>query len=400
MGQRTSWVARSLNALGALGNAIGLRPSLHPEDLIAHARRLAGTGQDFERDDWREPLEILCQSLEREADLTFLGQFLARTDISRRLRNRLLLEQSLRHHPEIVEGPVAAPVFILGLPRTGTTLLHRLLGRDPQNRVLLGWETDCPAPPPETATYENDPRITRSQRDFNGLNWINPRFRQIHEVGAQLPEECINLMANDLVSLWFALAYDTPAYRDWFNGLDHTRCYENHRRQLQLLQYRHAGTRWVLKAPIHMLGLGSLLRVYPDAHFVQTHRDPAAVVPSSASLIATFRQPLHRHADPERVGSAVLEDLHRWWSAAQRVRATAVDLPWIDVEYRDLVANPMAVVRTIYDTFGLELTSAVEASMVAFLSANWQHKHGVHRYRPEDFGLTEVQIRERFDGDM
>jgi len=396
MGQHISWVARSLNALGRAGAAVGVRPSLRPDDLIAHARRLAGGG-DFERDDWREPLEVLAHSLDQEADLTFLGRFLARTDVSRRLSNRLLIEQSVREHPEMLDRPVTAPIFILGLPRTGTTLLHRLLAVDRNHRVLLAWQTDRPAPPPEPATHHHDRRIRLTQRDLDSLHWLNPRFRHIHEVGARLPEECINLMANDLVSLWFALAYDTPSYRDWFNGLDFTTCYENHRRQLQLLQYRFPEARWVLKAPMHMLGLPALLTVYPDARFIQTHRDPVEVAPSGASLINTFRAPLHRRSDPARVGATVLDDLHLWWSTAGEVRrAHPGELPWIDVDYPELVANPMAIIREIYGTFELELSEETEDAMRVFLDANRQHKHGVHRYGPEDFGLSADQIRDRF----
>ena len=257
---------------------------------------------------------------------------------------------------------------------------------------------DCPCPPPERATYERDPRIARIERDLSLLHRLAPGFRAIHAIGASEPEECINLFANDLRSVWFLVGLDLPDYARWLYHQDLEPLYRRHRLQLQLLSWRCRAERWVLKAPMHLLGLPAILTVYPDARIIMTHRDPVSVVVSEASLFRTMRKAFHSELDSAAIGREMVEHLGDWTDAALAARDAHPQTPFADVSYRALVADPMAAVRRVYGTFGATLSSAAAARMEAWLRANPQHKHGAHRYAPGDFGVDPAEVRARFAG--
>lgn len=391
---------RATNAAGSALFRTGLRPvSLGERDLLAAARQATGL-EDFGEGDFREPLRRLLQALESEAELTLLGRVVARRDLGSLLANRLRLEADRTRFPEIGAEGVAAPIFITGLPRTGSTLLHHLLGQDPQTRVPQAWEVMYPSPPPVRETYGTDPRIDQARRQLRWIDWLAPDFKSIHAVGAQLPLECIAVMSASFRSTRFYTTYNVPSYEAWLDRQDMRSAYAFHKRVLQQLQWQAPGERWVLKAPAHLFAFDALLATYPDARIVQTHRDPVTVVASLASLSAALQGAFTDRVEPRDIGREVT---HRWTHGLER----SVELRRsgqlagersVDVHYLELTVDPMAVVRRIYAQFDMQLSAVAEARMRRFLAENPKAKHGPHRYALERYGLDAEDLARRCQG--
>src|SRR6185503_10133496 len=228
--------------------------------LIAEATRRTGF-DDFGDERFREPLRLLLDAFEREAALTLLGRMMVRTDVLRLLENRLRMTAEHRRHPEIERGPVTAPLFIMGLPRTGTSILHELLAQDPEGRVPMSWEVQHPWPPPEAATYDTDPRIAEVDAHLAGVDRILPDFKKIHPMGARLPQECVALTAHDFATIMNHTTHRVPTYQRWLDTTDLRWVYASHRRQLQYLQWKVPAQRWVLKSPGHLWALDALIAI-------------------------------------------------------------------------------------------------------------------------------------------
>ena len=389
---------RLLNGAGRAARATGFPVlRLDAEALMARAERRTGL-HDFGADSFREPLGRLVHSLEHEAELTLLGRLIARTDLVRFLENRLRMTAEHRRHPEIAAAPIERPLFILGLPRTGTSILHELLAQDPANRVPMTWEVMHPWPPPERATYESDPRIAQVEKHFAGVDRLIPNFKSMHPMGATLPQECVALTAHDFASMVFHPTYRVPGYQTWLDGADLRGVYASHRRQLQYLQWRCPGERWVLKSPGHLWALDALLDVYPDARIIQTHRDPLKVVASLTSLVALLRSMASDRVDALEIGAdwtaLLAAGLER--SIAVRARRLPEGPQVIDVHFGDLVRDEIGTVRRIYEHFGLTLGADAEARMRRFLAANPRDKHGTHRYTLAASGLDASVERQRY----
>ena len=351
-GRRPAWV-RAFNAAGRAAQRLGFEPlPIDADRLVAGARRATGL-RDSGDDGCREPLAVMARDIDEHPGTTPFARLFMRRHLIKRLSNKLRIAAALRADPAIERRPVDRPLFVLGLPRTGTTLLHRLLAVDPDNRAPLTWEMDDPVPPPEaTAGTARDPRAARVAKELATLDRVAPGFRAIHELGAELPEECIALMANELTSMTFLVGLSLPGYRRWLLARDLGATYASHRRQLQLLQGEERAPRWVLKAPFHLHGLPWLLRTYPDACVVQTHRDPLQVMPSVASLMLTMREAFQDGLSPADVGDEVVTDLGAWLERAMDVRARAEAdgasrAHFGDLPYCGGVAHPNGVVRRI-----------------------------------------------------
>jgi hypothetical protein len=388
------------NAVGAILRRAGVCPiSLAEDSLFGAARRATGF-DDFDGDDFREPLRLLLRSLENEASLTLLGRVAARRDLTGLLVTRLRLRADRVRHPEIAAERIAAPMFIVGLPRTGSTLLHHLLGQDPQVRVPQAWEVMYPSPPPTRAAYDSDPRIAQATRQLRWIDWLAPDFKAIHPVGAHLPLECIAIMSASFRSTRFQTTYNVRSYELWLEQEDMRPAYAFHRRFLQQLQWRAPGAPWVLKAPSHLFMIDALLDTYPDARIVQTHRDPVTVVASLASMSAALQRAFTDRVEPRDIGREVLQ---RWTSGLERSmhlrqsgRLSAER--FVDVHYAELTRDPIGVARRIYTQFGLPWSATAEARMRQFLADNPQDKRGSHRYALENFGLDRDSLAHRFKG--
>ncbi len=388
------------NALVRLLDLAGGRfLAVHEETLIRKACKKTGLS-DFGDGSFREPLRILCRHSQTGKRMTALGRVTFRTTLLQQLVNKLMIQAELAAHPEICEEEVREPIFVLGLPRTGTTLLHRLLARDPVNRTPQYWEMTNPVPPPEPATYETDPRIKKAEQGFAILDYAAPALISMHEMHASQAEECLPLMANDLLSGLFCAPWDSP-YLDWFMNLDMEHAYELHERQLKLLQWKFPNKRWVLKAPWHLYGLESLLKTYPGARIVQTHRNPLEVLPSNASLLTTMRSAFYESVDPIAIGNEVVRRSEALITRGMEVRSKEEQRGdslsiFQDVHYANLVSDPMGTIKSIYEGFGLELSPEADERMRSYLADSPQHKHGKHRYTLEQFGLDADVVRERF----
>ena len=370
---------------------------LDVESLLGQARAATGL-EDAGGESWREGLERLVAALREEARLSALGVQIAAGEIAAYLGNRLALTDWRRRHPEIAGVPVVPPIVIIGQGRTGTTILHDLLAQDPANRVPLTWEVDRPVPPPETASYESDPRIAEVQARNDAVELVIPGFQRMHPMGARLAQECVRITGAEFRSAIFPTQYRIPSYAKWlFGEADMAPAYRWHRRTLEHLQSRHPAARWVLKSPGHLWCLDALLAEYPDALLVQTHRDPLRIIASLASLIATLRR---LASDETRIPEAaaewadyILDGLDRSVAARRDGRIPAARV--VDVHFDAFMADPFAAIGGIYQRLGLELTRDTEARMRSFLAEHPADPHGGHRYRFADTGLDAGALRER-----
>lgn len=366
------------------------------EELLDAARTRTGL-DDFGGDTFRIGLDRIVDGLEHEAALSQLGAAIAPEILTMYLTNRLEITDWHRRHPDMGRADVASPVVMIGMGRTGTTILHDLLGQDPANRVPLTWEVDRPCPPPETATYETDPRIAEVEATIEAANQAHPEFKAMHPSGARLAQECIRMTGGEFASLIFLSQFRLPSYQRWLTDeADLAPAYRWHRRFLQLLQWHHGGDRWVLKSGAHLWALPALVAEYPDARFIQTHRDPMRIIPSLSSLFATVRRTCSDEVSLAAVAdewaAPILDALDR--SVDAREDGLIPPDRVIDVSYESFLADPIGTIRGIYDRWDVELTPAVEARMRAFLADNAQDKHGTHRYSFADTGLDAGTILE------
>jgi hypothetical protein len=388
---------RLLSAAGAGLARLGLPlPPLDEVGLLAAARRATGL-EDFGEGSFREGFGALVASLREEAPLSTLGRIAARGQLLAHLRNRLAITDWARRHPELREERIERPLVVIGLPRTGTTLLSFLLAQDPLLRAPLFWETREPCPPPELATRGEDPRIAAAAREIERLYRLVPAMRAMHPMGASLPNECVTLLALDFRCLQFETQFPAPGYGRWLETADPRPAYRMHRLALQLLQSRLPTQAWSLKTPNHLWHLPALLELYPDARLVWTHRDPARVVASVASLVSAFHRTFCREVDPARVAAD--------WNAKLRTgieRGLAFDREqgggdWCcHVPYAELVRDPLGAVRRIYAHFGDEVGPLHARRMQAWLRQAPAERHGRHRYDLADFGLSAGALAEQY----
>jgi Sulfotransferase family len=367
------------------------------DQLVDQAQQITGLA-DFGDESWRDGAERLISELNDGAALTEVGSAIAGSDILEYLTSRLHVVDWVTRNPRIADADVRPPIVILGQPRTGTTILFDLLAQDPANRVPLTWEVDQPWPPPETATYESDPRIEEVDAKLANVDLLIPGFRAMHDMGARLGQECVRITAADFRSMIFATQYRVPEYQRWLlRQADMAPAYRYHRLVLQYLQSAHAAERWVIKSPAHLWSLAAMFNEYPNALIVQTHRDPLRVVCSLASLVDLLRRLSSDDVSISAVAAEWVDDIVLGLDRAVEARqdGTVPSGQAVDVLFRDFVSDPMAVVRTIYERLGIELTDMAENAMRSFLADNPQEKHGGHTYSFADTGLDAGLLRER-----
>jgi len=411
-----TWSYRIVDQIGRALRGLGLMAmSLDPDELCSVAQRRAHL-TDFGGNEFRTPLAMLVQCLENEANLTFVGRVFVREILLQKLVNRLLLADSLARHPEILDVEIKAPIFITGLPRTGTTLLHRVMAQDPALRHLQMWEVWKPAPPPDPGSYATDPR--RLDRPYNnsdapditgvicafedqliGAQTIQKR-QAAHKVAMSEPEECQLLFMNSFMSQEFVLFFadGIPSYATWLLRQNLTPSYEYYRRQLQLLTWRFPDQRLILKSPMHLQSLDSLFRVFPDATVVWSHREPRSVVPSWSSLNRIDGEIYNSAASDgaSRLGPSVLD-----WLGAEMDQAMAVlpGLPQdqiVHVSYREFAGDTPKFALALRSRLGLPEHQAAGEKMRDWTSNNRRSGHEAHKYEAAAFGLDHEMIEGRF----
>ena len=367
------------------------------QSCIAEAQRKTGL-QDFGDTTFLEPLQILMEACEQEANLSMVGRLAVKNETIRLLTNRLQLIQDRKTHDGIEQERIKAPIIILGLPRTGSTLLHNLLAQDPTNRVPRLWETVTPSPPPGHPHSSAEPRIQHMNKLLKGFYLAAPKFKIVYPMTALDPAECVTMMAHSFSSAQFQSTYHIPSYQKWLANAVLHRAYVEHRQFLQHLQWNYQPQQWVLKAPPHIFAPEALLSVYPDAKVIQTHRSPYAVLGSVASFDVILRQAFSESVNPHQIGQ---EALSQWSQAIQltinfRDSQATKNRNFYDMLYTDLSKNPIEVINKMYAHFGLTLTNKAEQNMKEFLNKNPKHKHGEHRYSLSHYGLSEAAISSCF----
>ncbi len=386
---------RAVNAVGGLAQRVGLGPKLDPDHLLELAAKQAGLS-DYGDDGFRDGLARLTDSMNLEARLNTIGRLAAQGQITNRLATRLALVDYRKQHPEVDAERIERPIFVLGLPRTGTTVLYGMLASNPALRSPLSWEVDKPVPPPLRGASATDPRVPRFQKDISGVDRIAPDMQHIHPVAALLPQECIAIHSIECQSYEYVVTYPIPTYFDWLKTNGIADAYRRERWVLQHLQSGYGGDHWLLKSPAHLMWPEQLLAEFPDALFIQTHRDPAKVLGSVSSLYATMHAAVSDHMDPHKEGR---EQFDQWtWGLSQtmKFRETLPPERVIDVAFEDTLNRPLETIQRIYDHFGLEHTPAVDQGVRDYLAANPRDKHGLHTYSIEDFGLDRDQVDEAF----
>ena len=369
------------------------------ESLLAEARTRTGGLEDFGPGPFLEPLRLFVTSLERDARLNPVGQYIARERALAHIVNRLSYVNDRKLYPGIAQQKIVKPVFIIGLGRTGSTILHDILAQDPANRAPLTWEVTFPSPPPQTATFLTDPRIAQCEAGFPPMDERREKFKAMHPMGAQLSQECVVMMGDAMCTPLFHNQFRVTQYQDWVDGAgDWAHVYDFHHRQLQHLQSGHAGERWVLKTGAHMWGLEHLLRTYPDARIVFTHRDPVKSLTSYASLTALVRSMGSDQVDRFEVAEDWNPRLKRALEHAIAVRSarTYPQAMFYDMRFSEFIRDQFAVVEKIYEAFDLPMSAEAAARMKWFIADNPQGKHGIHRYAPEEYGIKPDVVRREF----
>lgn len=344
-------------------------------------------------------LEQLVHSINNESRINAFGSIALKGLLKRTLTSRLKIDQVLQNNPAILDREISSPVFIIGMPRTGTTILHSLLHEDVNHRSPLAWECLLPSPVPEPSTFTDNPQLNTIKKEFGQLFKLVPDFQKKHHMTAESPQECIGITALDFNSFQTCAQVYIPSYLKWFSEVsDQHQTMRFHRRFLQYLESGGVRSkRWLLKTPVHMMRLSALFDVYPDAKVIMTHRDPAKVVPSAASLISSVRSLYSDYEEPARSGK---EQLDFWKMSFDRFMADRAQLnkedQILDLHFNDFVRDQMACVDTIYSYFGWSLDDTSRAKMKSFLASNPKGKHGSHEYSLEDFNLSEDEVSKEF----
>jgi hypothetical protein len=407
--ERKPWVEKLIAYGRGLGDDGRSMISLNPDDLLEAATKATGLS-DFGDEWFREPLARLCAALDDEAELHLPGRLRARAEIQVILHNRLRLVDLWKREPSIDEEPVRSPIVVTGLGRSGTTLLHELLACDPANRPALLWElvhTVPGAAAPRGQQPGTIDWISTTHDEITMMDEMVPAFTAMHENGGHLPTECIFAFAHQFSSDIFTGIYNVPTYTIWKSGVDQAPIYDWHRRMLRTLQWARPTERWVLKAPSHLAHLPLLFATYPGVRVVMTHRDPLRVVGSLADTMATLHWMHSNRVAHQDLVAFLCMGVELQMNAVTKERDSGT-LPTDqirDVRYKDLVADPVATVRGLYDGWGLEMSDEALARLRAYVGSRHENRTaGEHRYRFEDTGLDLAEHRglvadyqERFD---
>jgi hypothetical protein len=393
------WSALLLKMADRLAGALGYSPvRWSVEEVIERANHRTGLAK-FADNSFEEPLRILAKSYQEEAALSAFGHMAARWDTLRFLTNLLELREAEERNPAILKQPIEQPIFITGLPRSGTTFLHSLLVEDRENRAVRCWETIFPCASRATSPTA---QVAKVERQLGAFAWLAPEIRDVHRLSAQSPQECTEITAHVFQSLRFDTTHRVPSYRRWLDDVGHLAAYRFHRRFLQHLQYGKSARRWVLKSPDHVFALDAIREVYPDARFVFVHRNPLEVLPSVAQLTEILRRPFTRHLDRCEIGEQVSERWEKGASILVALAAASDTSPdrTVHVDFKALVRNPLGSVRALYERFGLTLSDAFAQRLFAHL-ADWP-EGGYQRQRPslEEYGLSRETERRRFSAYM
>ena len=363
-------------------------------DALLEQARNAANLSDFGSDEFLSPLRVLCDTYAR-APFDERGHKRNKSRLLGLLATRLRVQDALTRHPEIEDRHLAQPMFLTGMPRSGTSALFNLLAADPAARALLLWETQFPDPAEGLEPGDPDPRHEAIKAYYEDSHKKNPEFTKIHFASADTPEECVLLQAVSLHGVHHGVEVMLEPYASWYRDQDLGPMYTYYKMLLKMLDWQRPGERWLLKAPAHMWAIEALIEEFPDASIVWSHRDPLLCTASICSMTAAIPGGTLK-TDPGRLGPIVMDfyatSLERGLAARDRCESVR----FVDVTHDDFIDDSLAVARSIYDHFGLAMAPDVEAAIRAHIEANPQGKHGSHDYSLEEWGLDADAVRERF----
>lgn len=387
---------QSVNAIGSGLRALGLKmPTFNAQRIIEAAQEQSGT-QGEPDPDTLEALERYIASAEADADLNTFGRLAVRNMLTGALSSHFSVLDWHRQHPALDQEQIDRPWIVIGLPRTGTSILSILLGLDPGNRPILQWEASAPIPPPGLADAGEDPRIAKLAARNQQMQKLNPAVATMHPFGSTLAEECTAIFTYALRTIGMETIAFTPSYGRWLDDADMTPAYTIHKQTLQALQQAQPTGHWVLKSPNHLWCLPALLDAYPDARIVWTHRDPARVLPSLASLNCAMQTQFTRNLVPERVGEYWADKLLRAIDKASAFDASNGDDWCCHLQYQELIADPMTALDELYRHFGVSISELHQRRIASWLQQRPQHADGIHAYDAGDFGWSKDSLRSRF----
>jgi len=362
------------------------------EDILALALKRSGRGR-FGDQSFVTPLRNLLSAYDNEANLSIVGRLAARWDTLRSLGNLLRFDQEEERAPQIVQADIENPIFITGLPRSGTTFLHTLLSQDSNNRVPLVWQAIYPYP----LQGGSDIRVEKVEKLLRSFLRLVPELRNLHPLSAVTPQECMDLTAQVFQSPRYSFTHSVPSYQTWLENAGQLEAYRFHKRFLQHLQYQSGAKRWILKSPEHIFSLDSVLQVYPDARFLFTHRDPRHVIASIAKLTELLRRPFCRVIDKRQIGRKAIEH----WTHGANLLLEASDQSRLrdrifHVDFHRLIRDPVGTVDAVYHKFGLEFTDETRLRISDSVAHTPRGGYGNNKYSGEEFGLNPDEIEHHF----
>ena len=372
----------------------GSQLRLEPDTLMSRAAAETGL-DDFGPGDFVERLGVVCRAMTEEGGFNGAGVLQQHTLLVQLLKNRLLIEDLVRRHPEILDERIQAPIIICGLPRTGTTHLHNLISADPALRSLPYWESLEPvlAERERPAPGQPDPRLARTEVALSFLNSALPYFNRMHEMTVEHTHEEIQLLAIDFSTMLMETIAPMPAWRDYYLSHDQRPSYAYLLEVLKVLQWLRGGTRWVLKSPQHLEQFPALRETFPDATFVVTHRDPVSVTASMVTMLAYTARLTRDKVDLDAMGSYWADRLARMLRACAEGHDVLPDAQTIDVHFDEFMADDMAMVQRVYDLAGQPMDDRSRAAMASFIREHPRGRHGAVVYDLAEFGLDPAERR-------
>lgn len=381
---------KSLNSVWNKTYSLGTKSTLEKESLKKAAIKATGLS-DFGEDLWEEPLDRMLQSINEEAQLHPIGQFITRQRIINLLAVRLRAEYYFKKHPEILEQEVYPVMMIIGLQRTGTTKLHRLLAADPDNRAILSWEALNPAPIKEDI-YTGEERIKLAKMSVKALKFMSPGFFAIHPIEYEAPEEDVLLLDVSFMSTTAEATMNVPTYAAWLENTDQSPAYTYMVKLLKLLQWQRPAKRWVLKTPHHLEFLDLAAKHLPEVQFIWTHRDIYKSVPSFLSMVAYSRILFSNKVDPNQVAEHWIKKNGYMLEKALEYHNSNTTNIFSDVVYSDLIEDSIGVLKNIYADRGEGISPELQGIFEEANTSNPQGKYGIHEYNLADFGVDEEYI--------
>lgn len=373
---------------------MGVEDQLNAGKLVASAKHKTGLS-DLGEEWFMDGLRKLIESINSEARLTTTGRLIQRVKLSKTLVNRLYVEEFVKRHPEVMEVDLGKLVFIVGMQRTGTTTLHRLINAHPDMQGLTAWEALNPIPLPKERARNPRKRMKEARRSEKAIRYLSPDFMAVHPIQHDEPEEDVLLLDLCFMSQSAEATMHVPSYASWLEQQDHIPVYQYFHKVLRILHWLHPSKGWVLKTPHHMEYLTSLLKVFPRASLVETYRDPQKTLPSFCSMVAHARGMLSDDVDPYEIGRHWCRKVKRMMDHVMNTRAVFGDNNFVTVSYYDLISDPIKQLKRIYEHVGITFDETAESRANSVVAASPQNRFGQHKYQSDSFGLTTEAINQQ-----